>query len=388
MRKKGASAEARPSSSTASSETSCLTVLQSCDIMVSMNDRIMSSNSVLQRRLLRNWSQAELAQRAGVSRSAVSAIEGNRLAPSVQTALALAAVFECSVEELFGEGQCCQCGEPVWAWTLRKESSRYWEAQVGQRQLLYPVEASSLNSIPHDGFCENQNSHHRDAAPATRTLVVATCDPAAGILAMEYARITGFRMLVFSRGGAAALQLLREGLVHVAALHRSTQENPGRNAQTVRERLGKEFQLLRVADWEEGMALPPQNAGRCSGSMARHIKCWAAREPGSGARECLEQLLEGHPWRGREVNGHTSVAEAVRSGWAEAGICVRLSAAEAGLNFRPVRKESLDFCFANQSQRDPRVQALIRLLRSRSFCQLVSELPGYDSRHTGEITVL
>jgi DNA-binding XRE family transcriptional regulator len=70
-----------------------------------MNDINISSNPVLARRLARQWSQAELAQRAGISRAAVSAIEVERLSPSVATALALAAVFECSVEELFGRAQ-------------------------------------------------------------------------------------------------------------------------------------------------------------------------------------------------------------------------------------------------------------------------------------------
>ena len=67
------------------------------DTIISMHDIIISSNTVL----ARQWSQADLAQRAGISRAAVSAIEGERLSPSVATALALAAVFECSVEELF-----------------------------------------------------------------------------------------------------------------------------------------------------------------------------------------------------------------------------------------------------------------------------------------------
>jgi len=39
---------------------------------------------VLARRLAREWSQAELAERAGISRAAVSAIEGERLSPSVR----------------------------------------------------------------------------------------------------------------------------------------------------------------------------------------------------------------------------------------------------------------------------------------------------------------
>ena len=52
-------------------------------------DRILSANPVLARRLAKEWSQAELAERVGISRAAVSAIEGERLSPSVATALAL-----------------------------------------------------------------------------------------------------------------------------------------------------------------------------------------------------------------------------------------------------------------------------------------------------------
>lgn len=75
------------------------------DTKMSTNDRIISISPVQTRRLARQWSQAELAERAGISRAAVSAIEGERLSPSVATALVLAAVFECSVEELFGRGE-------------------------------------------------------------------------------------------------------------------------------------------------------------------------------------------------------------------------------------------------------------------------------------------
>jgi DNA-binding XRE family transcriptional regulator len=52
-------------------------------------------------RLQRGWSQAELARRSGISRAAVSAIEINRLVPSVVAGLSLARVFSCSVECLF-----------------------------------------------------------------------------------------------------------------------------------------------------------------------------------------------------------------------------------------------------------------------------------------------
>src|SRR3974377_1166670 len=103
---------------------------------------IVSRNQVHAHRLARNWSQAALAKRVGISRGAVSAIEGERLSPSVATALALAEAFECTVEELFGRGGKSKAARGEWAWAPRGEPHRYWEAEVGQRRLLYPVEAT------------------------------------------------------------------------------------------------------------------------------------------------------------------------------------------------------------------------------------------------------
>ena len=112
----------------------------------------------------------------------------------------------------------------------------------------------------------------------------------------------------------------------------------------------------------------------------------ALREPGSSARECLDELLVKPRTSSRIVLSHSAVAEVVRSGWAEAGVCVRICAEDAGLHFLPVRTESLDLCFPASIERDPRVQALIRLLRSRTYRHLIDELPGYDARRTGDLT--
>ena len=349
-----------------------------------MNDKIISTSPVQTRRLARQWSQAELAERTGISRAAVSAIEGERLSPSVATALALAAVFECSVEELFGHGGISKSRGSDWAWSPRGETSRYWEAEIGHHRLLYPVEAVTLNPCPHDGIWQNGVLHGNSPA-AEQTLVMASCDPAAGLLAAEYARASGFRLLIFPRGGQTALELLRQKLVHVAGLHYSTEDAPNRNVETVRAHMISDCQLLRSVKWQSGIALASDDRSRSPESVARRHLRWAAREPGSAARECLDELLGRRSFDGREVGGHASVAEAVRSGWAEAGVCVKFSAEEAGLNFLPLRNETLDFCFPASLQRDARIQALVRLVRSRAWRQLVSELPGYDARETGEI---
>ena len=309
--------------------------LPKSDTKISMCDRKISSNPVRVRRLTREWSQADLAERAGISRAAVSAIEGGRLSPSVATALVLAAIFECSVEELFGGDRSSVSNKSEWAWTPNGESSRYWEAEIGRRRMLYPVEATGLNPTPHDGVQRNGVLCESGSAKPESTLVMASCDPAAGLLAAEYARASGYRLLVFPRSGRAALDLLGQRLIHVAGLHYSTEEQPERNAGMVRTHLDEQGVLLRMAKWETGVALAPEDRSSSAEGAAQRPLRWAAREPGSAARECMDELLGLRPFSGREVNGHSAVAEAVRSGWAEAGVCVRFSTAEAGLNFCP-----------------------------------------------------
>lgn len=326
--------------------------------------------------------------RAGVPRSSVSAIEAGRLTPSVTAALAVAQALECSVEELFGSGDKKTGADVAWAWEPLLDRDRYWEAEVGGCKWLYPVEALPGSAWAHDGFCREKVLHERGDWEPTQTLVLAGCDPAAGLLAAEYAAASGFRLLAFTRGGGVALELLQQGLVHVAALHRSTAEQPHRNEQTVREKLGGGHCLLRSADWVEGIALAAQDHTRSVSACARQVRQWAMREPGSAARECLDDLL-GKPQASKHILlSHQAVVEAVRGGWAEAGVCVRLCAEEAGLRFLPVRTESLDLCFSAAMERDPRVQALIRLLRSRVYRRLIDELPGYDASHTGEMVTV
>ncbi|MCW5556165.1 MAG: helix-turn-helix domain-containing protein [Verrucomicrobiae bacterium] len=344
------------------------------------------SHPVARRRAQRGWSQAELAQRAGIPRTTISAIEGERLTPSVTAALALARALECSVEELFAGGAVLpQSSGPEWAWRPRSEPCRFWEAEVGGRRWLYPVESLALNAILHDGVWRGGVEHEAKADVAEQTLVMACCDPAAGLLAAEYAQASGFRLLVFPRCGGLALDLLKRGVIHVAGLHRSTGEHPNLNLETVRERLGGGYRLLRAARWEEGVALPADDRTRAAGALLRQPHRWALREPGSAARECLDEWSGHRRLPGRVVDAHQAVAQAVRAGWASAGVCVKLAAEEAGLNFLPLRAEALDFCFAEALGRDPRGQALIRLLRSRAYRRLVSELPGYDARETGEM---
>lgn len=52
-------------------------------------------------RAMRDWSQQDLAQRLGVSRQSVNAIETGRYDPSLPLAFRIADVFALKIEEIF-----------------------------------------------------------------------------------------------------------------------------------------------------------------------------------------------------------------------------------------------------------------------------------------------
>jgi putative transcriptional regulator len=51
----------------------------------------------------RNWSQADLGERLGVSRQSVNAIETGKYDPSLPLAFRIARVFDARIEDIFKE---------------------------------------------------------------------------------------------------------------------------------------------------------------------------------------------------------------------------------------------------------------------------------------------
>jgi molybdate-binding protein/DNA-binding XRE family transcriptional regulator len=347
-----------------------------------MSEQRQLQNQVRTRRISRGWSQEELAQRAGISRAGVSAIEMGRLVPAATAVLALAAALDCRVEDLFslvGQGQ----GAGQWAWQPAGEPCRYWHADVARRRLLYPVEPTCV-PLAHQGVFHEGRFEDRARVLPTDILVVASCDPALGLLANEYQRLSGFQILALQRPSREALSLLARGLVHVAGVHLERRGQRGGNAAAARESLGEAFCLLRTAFWQEGLAVASRRRIRSVQSAIDGRLRWVGREPGSAAGELQQELLAGRVPK-HVVRGHRSVAEAVRAGWADVGVCVRLVSEEAGLEFLAVREESCQLCFAAQSSGDPRLRALVETVQSPAYRTLVRDLPGYDVSETGEL---
>ncbi len=129
-----------------------------------------------------------------------------------------------------------------------------------------------------------------------------------------------------------------------------------------------------------------QGAGVSSISSALKSKLrWVGREPGSAARQCQEELAPHRPSPKRIAFDHRGVAEAIRHSWADIGICHRLTAEEAGLQFIPVRQEGFDLCYSSETAEDPRLRGLLQFVRSARYRSLFGELPGINTRYAGDI---
>jgi len=340
-------------------------------------------NRVKDYRQQRGWSQDQLAQRAGISRAAVSAIEIERLSPSVATALSLAAAFGCRVEDLFGPLKSAAAAD--WAWLPDGPSCRFWLAQSGGANRYYPVEPTAAGVVAHDGvFTNGAWRLHHTAAPE-KSLVMACCDPAAALLAAAVAQSGGFRLLLLQRSSRQALDLLSRGLVDVAGIHLASARKPQQNADAVRCLPGDGYCLLTMARWQEVVAVSPRAPRSSIRAVVRAGLAWVGREPGSGAQQCLEELLQGRPFPRRLAKDHRGVAEAIRCGWADAGVCHRLVSEEAGLRFFRLRDEVYDLVYPRSLSDDPRIVALRDVVRSRVFRGTLGELPGYDSSPAGEV---
>jgi molybdate-binding protein/DNA-binding XRE family transcriptional regulator len=336
-------------------------------------------------RQARGWTQAELASAAGLSRTGVGAIEAARLVPSVAAALQLAGALDCTVEDLFGRPAATPAVD--FAWQPAMFPCRYWAAEIGGRTLLFPVESGSRGDLAHDGIARHPGDLPRRADRSRETLVLATCDPAVGLLAALYELRTGGRVLYFTRTSGESLDLVQRGLAHAAGVHFAAADDPQGNAgQLAQRKINPPLELLHVAQWEEGLARAAGLQLRSATSAARAKLRWIGRPAGAAARRYQEELLGKRPPPRHTAHDHRAVVAAIRGGWADIGVCLRLVSEEGRLPFLSLGREQYDLCYPRSLATEARIVNLVATIRSPDYRRLLAELPGYQPQpQLGEI---
>ncbi|MFA5254012.1 MAG: molybdopterin biosynthesis protein [Methanoregula sp.] len=217
-------------------------------------------------------------------------------------------------------------------------------------------------------------------------LLTGSHDPVIDYLTDMLAR-RGVPLLSTNVGSLGGLLALKKDECHAAPTHLLAPDG-SYNTVSVKKYLPKiEVDLLCVAERQQGIV--SREGLHFSDLPGRQF---INRQKGSGTRILLDYELERQgipssalPGYEREATTHIAVALAVKSGEADAGMCVYSAARSLGLPFVPVATERYELAIRHEHRDDQRVDAMIKTIQSKDFRAVLAVLGGYDSKETGTI---
>jgi putative molybdopterin biosynthesis protein len=200
-------------------------------------------------------------------------------------------------------------------------------------------------------------------------------------------------------GSVEALAALNKGQAIVAGFHALTNARAGSlTAAAYRPLLEPgRHKLIGFATRTQGLIVAPGNPLGLArlADLARSGVRFVHREPGTGTRLVLEELLadagvslaaiDGHD---RVEVSHRAVAQAVASGSADAAFGIEAAARARGLDFVPLAQERYFLAtLAEHLDRSP-LLALRAALASPEWQAELAALPGYAPLRSGEVLAL
>jgi molybdate-binding protein/DNA-binding XRE family transcriptional regulator len=350
----------------------------------------------------RGISASRLAERVGVSRQTIYAIEAGSYVPNTEVTLKLARELEVAVEQLFSlQQENPPAREPVESEflsatpALKDQAVRF--CRVGDRLVSVPVSASPYFLPESDGIVVRTNRSSQRAglimlseAHEQRRIVLAGCDPAIGLISQDDVEI-----VAAPASSKLALRWLKDGKVHIAGSHLEDPQTGEFNVPFIRREFSQEdFTVVTFARWEEGYVTARGNPKgiRDIAHVADADVRFVNREPGSGSRALFDRLLRnaGIPSAkvfgyDRIANGHLAAAFAVLAGEADCCLATRSASQAFGLDFVPVQMERYDLVMRKQSLEIPGVQTLLDVLQRANLRRKLESVAGYDTEETGKV---
>jgi putative molybdopterin biosynthesis protein len=373
--------------------------------MASVSDGHLSGNGTRLRltRQARGFSQQQVADMAGVSRQAISAVESGISDPSLRVAIALSHAVGLTVEELFGTDDTVVPVVAREVAPLGGKGARVTLALVGDGHVALPLRGETVTRagfLPAGGLVTEAGQDRgrqartvRPIQPPRPTLVAAGCDPALPLLEAPLGLLDPpVAFTWWPCSSREALALAAQGLVHVAGTHlrgHGTEYNIGPAA----ELLPRGGEVIGFCAWREGLLLRPDLADGISGvsDLAERGLRLANREPGAEARSLLDRELSEAgiepsqlPGYDTRATGHLQVAAAIAAGLADAGIASEPVARAYGLAFIPLAAEHFDLVIPAGQFASREVQGLLKILSSAWLVDQLANLPGYDPARCGE----
>ncbi|HOB17106.1 MAG TPA: molybdopterin biosynthesis protein [Candidatus Methanoculleus thermohydrogenotrophicum] len=220
-------------------------------------------------------------------------------------------------------------------------------------------------------------------------LITGSHDPALDYLA-DLVRLRGVDLHSTHLGSMGGVIALKKEECHAAPMHLLAPDGTYNTYYLERYMPGADLVLLCVAERQQGV-ISRDGLGLDDLPGRRFIN----RQRGSGTRMLLDHCLTKRgidpasiPGYEREVTTHLAVALAVRTGEADAGMGVYSAAKALGLSFVPVATERYELVMHRAILDDPRIAALVGIVSSEAFKQVLRDLGGYVTDETGVLREL
>ena len=323
--------------------------------------------------------QSQLADRAGVSRQLVAAVEAGRNVPAVDAALRLAAALSLSVEDLFGDRPVARVGG-VLGGAIR-EGAPVRVGRVGDR--LVAAELAD-HGIAGDGWAKADGvlSHQELQMfpdPDIAGVVVAGCDPALGVAEAMLAGLGPRGLLAVSAPTGASLTALERGAVHAAVVHDRRDRLPRPMHPVAR---------VHLARWQVGLAAPVGMRRASIEALVDGGFPIVQRDRGARSQRAFERALVAAglelPEATTIASGHLAAARtaAILSG---AAVTTEGAARAFGLQFVPLEEHVVEIWVAEAWFREPAIEGFLELLGRPGFTSRVAQFGGYDLTGCGTL---
>jgi putative molybdopterin biosynthesis protein len=250
--------------------------------------------------------------------------------------------------------------------------------------------SSKVKAIQLQGFILPQSNHKR-------IIFMGSHDLAFERLSSSFDKQkSGARMFNLPIGSVDGLIALRQGAAQISGCHLYDPGSDQYNYPFIKHFFpDQEIITITLAHRVQGIITSIGNPKEVTnlGDLEQKEIRFINRNRGSGTRIWLDHRFDSigiNPLQvsgyAQEVNSHSSVSHAIKSGKADVGIGLIAAAHAEDLDFIPLFEEQYDLVFTHEQYQDEDTQILFDLLTSGEFRNSINNLPGYSTRQTGTIT--
>lgn len=272
----------------------------------------------------------------------------------------------------------------------------------GSGSITTLTEADGVIRIPAnvEGLSENETVRAHLLRPVSSientVIITGSHDNTLDLLADQVKMIRGDISISSSHvGSMGGLMAIRKGACHMAGAHLLDTEDGSYNISYIKKYLADEkVWVINLVMRDQGLIVPKGNPKRIASIEDLKSKglSFINRQPGSGTRILLDYKLKALQISPADIKGydndeytHMSVAVAVLSGRADAGLGIMAAARALDLDFISVVTEEYDLIIPDRFYHTRKVQVMLETIRTRDFKERVTALGGYGTGDTGRV---